>query len=671
MLNVPQNVQPGNVDRPAVTYDASRNRVVDFGGCVGAMSASCSAWSAQTWTFDGSAWSASSASGPAGRTDATLTFDPATGTSVLFGGENASGPLSDTWSWNGSSWTQLSPPVSPPARYGGVAAYLPSTGLVYVFGGENASGLLSDTWSWNGSTWSELSLSTAPPARVLASLAYAGTLGATANDLLLYGGLGSGGDLSDTWSFNGTGWSEQSVPAGPGPLEQAAMAYDPTLSVPVLYGGNDAGTLGSYLWEWNGNVWLEGFGALSAQISGIGMAQDPTGDPSQSQGGQGQLVVTGGEYATSSQDYSAHTNYETFKIAFLNGHPRSGTVLTRHLDASLTETVSPATTDVFLRQQDFSIPGVGIALNVAQNFDSEGGCVSAYVGCGWTAGLLDVRVYYMADGESVVVELPDGSLNLCVYNGGGSWSCPAGSDLTFTGSAITVNHTGVVYHLGSGNQIASVSDRNGESVTVNYPGGGGQASSIVDTAGRVLTLGYSGGYLASITDPSGRSVAFSYASGQLASITVSGAGAAAVTSFAYLSAGGYRYQVTTPAGRQTVYRLGSVNRVNSVTGVTDPATGAGLTTTLDSYNGDGKVYVTDPAGNTSVYTPTGGQITSVTDPLGDTVSTAYNQASEPTALTNGLAQVTSLTWDPNNNPTSVAAPASSSGQTPATSTGAY
>ena len=548
MRSVAHGLQPSDVDRPAVTFDSADGQVVEFGGCVGAMSASCSAWSSETWTFDGSTWSVASVTGPAGRTNATLTFDPATGTSLLFGGQNASGVLSDTWSWSGSSWSRLSPPVSPPARYGGVATYLPSTGLIYLFGGSSASGLLSDTWTWNGSTWSELSTSSAPPARDLASMAYAGTLGPTAGDLLLYGGLGAGGDLSDTWSFGGTAWTQRTVAGGPGPLEQAALSYDPTLAVAVLYGGNDAGMLGSYLWEWNGSEWLKGFGAQSEEMSGIGMAQDPS---------HGQLVVTGGEYQTSNVDYSAHSSYETFKIGFLNGHPLPGTVIIKHLDASLVETINPATTDVFLHQQDFSIPGIGMALNVSQNFDSEGGCVSSYVGCGWTAGLLDVRVYYMADRESVVVELPDGTLNFCSWNGKKSWSCPAGSGLTFNGSAVTVNHSGIVYHLNKANQIASVTDSRGHTITINYRSGGRQATSIVDTEGRVVYLAYSGGYLSSISAPSGRSASFSYSVGQLASITVAGPTAApAVTSFAYLTVGGYRYQVTTPTGRQTVFHVG-------------------------------------------------------------------------------------------------------------------
>lgn len=548
MRSVAHGLRPGDVDRPAVTFDSADGRVVEFGGCVGAMSASCSAWSSQTWTFDGSAWSVASVTGPAGRTNATLTFDPATGTCVLFGGENASGVLSGTWSWNGSSWSRLSPPVSPPARYGAVAAYLPSTGLVYLFGGSSASGLLADTWAWNGSTWSELSTSPAPPARDLASMAYAGTLGPTAGDLLLYGGLGAGGDLSDTWSFGGSSWTQRAAPGGPGPLEQAALSYDPTLAVAVLYGGKDAGVLGSYLWEWNGRDWLKGFGAQSEVMSGIGMAQDPS---------HGQLVVTGGEYQTSNVDYSTHSNYETFKIGFLDGHPLPRNVITRRLDANLVETINPATTDVSLHQQDFSIPGVAAALNVSQNFDSEGGCVSSYVGCGWTAGLFDVRVYYMADRESVVVELPDGTLNFCAWKAKKSWSCPAGSGLTFNGSAVTANPSGIVYHLNKANQIASVTDRHGHTITINYRSGSRQATSIADTDGRVASLAYSGGYLTSISTPSGPSARFSYNSGQLASITVTGPTTApAVTSFAYLKTGGYRYQVTTPTGRQTVFHVG-------------------------------------------------------------------------------------------------------------------
>src|SRR5580698_7600311 len=58
---------------------------------------------------------------PPSRTAAAMTYDTATASTVLFGGEevtDGSGAmLSDTWTLAGSTWTQQFPTSSPPPRY--------------------------------------------------------------------------------------------------------------------------------------------------------------------------------------------------------------------------------------------------------------------------------------------------------------------------------------------------------------------------------------------------------------------------------------------------------------------------------------------------------------------------------------------------------------------------
>jgi len=662
MLNVPNGAtQPNNTDRESATYDAAQNQVVDFGGCGSGMSASCTSWNSATWTFDGTHWAKQSpATSPSGRTDQTLTYDSASGTAVLFGGENASGALADTWTWNGATWTQSLGSVHPSARYGATAAYMPATGLVYLFGGRSASGAyLADTWTCNGTTWAQLSPATSPSGRYLASMAYSGTLGSSANDVLLYGGTNASGDLGDTWTWNGTTWSEPTLTEGPGPLEQAGFVYDPTMSVPLLYGGIDATTVDNYFWAWNGSEWIEGGGTDSVSLYGMAMAQDPA---------NGQLVISGGEYSSTS------TNYETFKVDYINGQPRSSTEFSAQLDDRLTQTVNPATTDVYLQQNDLDINGVGESLGFTQNFDMEGGCISRYLGCLWTAGILDVAAYPQPDGHSVVLVMSDGSFNLCSWVAS-AWVCPPGSDLTYNGSRIVELHNQITYSLNSNNQVSSVTDRNGHTITVTYPGGSSQASSITDTEGRVTTLSYTGGLLSKITDPAGRTVTFGYLSGYawLQSIAVADPHdptGPATTSFADLGFGD-GFDVTTPAGRETRYQQGSMSRISDIIRVTNTATGAGDETSFDSYDNDGKVVVTDPDGNAATYTVTGNQITKAVDALGNVQLSTYNPASDPTILENGLTQITTLGWDTNNNLNQITSPPTAAGQTPANTYYAY
>ena len=56
---------------------------------------------------------------PIGREAAAMAYDQAHHNVVLFGGLAGQSPLGDTWSWNGTVWTQRQGlTVSPPARHG-------------------------------------------------------------------------------------------------------------------------------------------------------------------------------------------------------------------------------------------------------------------------------------------------------------------------------------------------------------------------------------------------------------------------------------------------------------------------------------------------------------------------------------------------------------------------
>ena len=77
--------------RPALAYDAARERVVLYGG-----------WDTtdtfgETWEFDGSDWTqaASELQSPPARSDPALTYDEARGRVVLFGGNSDVDQLDD------------------------------------------------------------------------------------------------------------------------------------------------------------------------------------------------------------------------------------------------------------------------------------------------------------------------------------------------------------------------------------------------------------------------------------------------------------------------------------------------------------------------------------------------------------------------------------------------
>jgi hypothetical protein len=130
---------------------------------------------------------------------------------LLFGGAGPNGkPLGDTWTFDGTKWTQHHVP-GPAARWGAVAGVL--NGKVVLFGGAgavDAHGGISkgDTWIWNGTSWNQIHIP-GPPAREIAQ-------GATFNGrFVVYGGYDyHGSGTNDVWSFNGTSWAREQADVG-------------------------------------------------------------------------------------------------------------------------------------------------------------------------------------------------------------------------------------------------------------------------------------------------------------------------------------------------------------------------------------------------------------------------------------------------------------------------
>jgi hypothetical protein len=177
-----------------LVYDSQRSRTVLFGGTDG----SSGLFFGDTWEWDGSTWvDVTPAASPPARAWHSMTYDSARGRTVLFGGYNGS-QLGDTWEWNGSSWTQVFPVAAPPARSSGAIAYDASSRRVVLFGGSYGwpTGL-DDTWYYDGTNWYlEAPAGTVPPPQYLHRMIGCPTLGG----VLVYGAYGNGwSTLNDTW----------------------------------------------------------------------------------------------------------------------------------------------------------------------------------------------------------------------------------------------------------------------------------------------------------------------------------------------------------------------------------------------------------------------------------------------------------------------------------------
>jgi hypothetical protein len=189
-----------------------------------------------TWTWDGTTWTEQyPATSPPARDVASMAYDPATGNVVLFGGYGGS-PLNDTWTWDGTTWTEQTPATFPSARAYASIDYDPASGDMVLFGGDSYSGPLNDTWTWDGTTWTEQTPATSPSARYVASMAYDPATG----NMVLFGGLGNSGFLNDTWTYG---------PVTSGPLQITTTSLpDGTVGQPYSFALQATGGNPPYTW---------------------------------------------------------------------------------------------------------------------------------------------------------------------------------------------------------------------------------------------------------------------------------------------------------------------------------------------------------------------------------------------------------------------------------------
>ena len=175
----------------------------------------------QTWTWRGGNWVqlATPDVSPKGADAQTCTMtddaahqDLVLVTATWYAGESSGASPGATWTFDGTTWTQRETLTN---TTGGVdfttMTYDPAYGQVMTYGGydvSNGNAVLTNPWSWNGSTWQQVTLAPAPNARALAASSY----DPATNQLVLFGGVGSNAELGDTWVL-ATGGSSSVTPS--------------------------------------------------------------------------------------------------------------------------------------------------------------------------------------------------------------------------------------------------------------------------------------------------------------------------------------------------------------------------------------------------------------------------------------------------------------------------
>ncbi len=242
----PPPVAPAPAYSVGAAMDAKRNRLVIFGGYTGR-------YVADTWQWDGGAWTRFDGSGPPARNSPAMVYDAARSQIVMFGGDTrATGALADTWTFDGASWVQVATD-GPPPRTTHHMVYDSARQRVVMFGGVNGTTLLDDTWEWDGRRWTR-SAATGPQGRALAGMAY----DSARRKVVLFGGMPVMApnipSLGDTWEYDGTRWSQVQVP-GPSARDHVAMDYDAARRLVVLHGGGLQEAEQRETWTFDGRQW--------------------------------------------------------------------------------------------------------------------------------------------------------------------------------------------------------------------------------------------------------------------------------------------------------------------------------------------------------------------------------------------------------------------------------
>lgn len=227
----------------AMAYDNHRERIVLFGG------QNNSTKFGDTWEFDGANWiPVLTVDSPTAQSGMSMTYDACRQKTILFDS------LGRTWEYDGVTWANVTTPASPPARSLSAMIFDPVHCRALLFGGQPGTGPLnglSDTWSYDGTNWTQVNTPTAPPGRWGHAMAFDTSRGR----IVLFGGYGpaypAGGDTNDTWEFDGTTWVQVLPQSTPPSTGRASIAYDESRDRMAMFGG-----LGGQDWEYTaGPVW--------------------------------------------------------------------------------------------------------------------------------------------------------------------------------------------------------------------------------------------------------------------------------------------------------------------------------------------------------------------------------------------------------------------------------
>ena len=132
-------------------YDPSHKQTILYGGYASMVSD-------EFWTWKDDAWQELDVSGPGALSHFGMTWNQDENALYLFGGATSVSTFASltnkTWILKDGRWEELRPAISPSRRGGVAMGYDPVRKRLILYGGFDADrNTLSDTWEWDGESW--------------------------------------------------------------------------------------------------------------------------------------------------------------------------------------------------------------------------------------------------------------------------------------------------------------------------------------------------------------------------------------------------------------------------------------------------------------------------------------------------------------------------------------
>ena len=178
-----------------MVFEVTAGRVLLFGGM------GVSGLEGDTWIWDGTDWTSQpTPTAPGARRGHAMAHRVPTGRTVLFGGlgidpSGAFAVRADTWEWDGSAWSQRTPGRSPPGLRSLAMTYddARDRAVLYAF---------AQNWEWDGSEWLQRTTAVQPASREFAAMVF----DLARRRIVMFGGKSVPGTVfyDDIWDYRTT-----------------------------------------------------------------------------------------------------------------------------------------------------------------------------------------------------------------------------------------------------------------------------------------------------------------------------------------------------------------------------------------------------------------------------------------------------------------------------------